>query len=284
MNRPIYAFYGHHKCATMSLNTLSGAVCKRIGRNFSVVYNEDQFSRNLDKYCQDNNVDFLAYGNADINFVRNLPYHRAFHIIRDPRDIVVSAYYSHGYSHSTTSDWPELVEHRKKLQSLSPDEGITEEIRFRRRSFEHMYNWDYEQDGILEIRFEDFAANSYDTILRAFTHLGLVDGSDYRFFKRFGALAREIRAAFTAATNIMVPRFIPNPTIPSAELLALAWRNRFEAKSQGRKQGAEDIANHYRKGKSGDWKTHMNPDHKVLFKELYPDLVPKLGYAESDNW
>ncbi|SVD44269.1 uncharacterized protein METZ01_LOCUS397123, partial [marine metagenome] len=55
MNRPIYAFYGHHKCATMSLNTLSGAVCKRIGRNFLVVYNEDQFSRNLDKYCQDNN-------------------------------------------------------------------------------------------------------------------------------------------------------------------------------------------------------------------------------------
>ncbi len=283
MNRPIYAFYGHHKCATMSLNTLSGAVCRRIGKNFNSVYNEDQFNRNLAQYCQENNVDFLAYGNADFNFVRDLPYHKAFHIIRDPRDIVVSAYYSHRYSHPTSA-WPELEEHRKKLQKLSTHEGISEEIRFRQRSFEHMYNWDYQQENILEIRFEDLATNSYDTILRAFTHIGLVDASDYRFFKRFGSLLREIRAAFSATTNILLPHFIPNPRIPSAELLTLDWRNRFEAKSQGRKQGAEDIANHYRKGKAGDWKTYMKSDHKALFKELYPQLVPKLGYAESDNW
>ena len=115
MNHPIYAFYGHHKCATMSLKTLCGSVCRRLGRSFNSVYNEDQFNRDLVSYCQKKNIEFLAYVNADSQYINDLNPHKGFHIIRDPRDIVVSAYYSHGYSHPTLN-WPELEQHRKKIK------------------------------------------------------------------------------------------------------------------------------------------------------------------------
>ncbi len=278
-----YAFYGHHKCATMSLNTLASAVCRRLGVRIRAVYDEQQFKHDLAGFCASENVQFLAYGNADYSFVRNLPPHRGFHIIRDPRDIVVSAYYSHMYSHPTGA-WPELEEHRALLQTLPEEEGLLAEIRFRARSFEHMLTWNYAQDGILEIRFEDLANRNYETLLKTFAHLGLTDSDDYRFHRRIGGLGREIRAALAARTGLKLPVLASDATLPAAELLLLAWRNRFEAKSKGRQQGKEDVASHYRKGKSGDWRTHFSMNHIALFKELYPGLVPTLGYAADDNW
>ena len=279
MANPTHAFYGHHKCATMTFNTLCGAVCRRLGLRFRAVDNEEQFDRDLKGFTARERVDFLAYGNADIEFVRDLPGHRGIHIVRDPRDIVVSAYYSHLYSHPTAA-WPELEAHRARLQELPQHEGLIEEMQFRRRSFGHMQSWDYSQAGILEIRFEDFASRSYDTILDAFTHLGLVDDGDYHFGKRLASILREVRAAWR------LPAIGGSGTrrLPASELLVLAWRNRFEARSRGRSQGKEDVGNHYRKGKVGDWAEHFTPEHKSVFKELYPGLVPELGYADSDGW
>ena len=72
--------------------------------------------------------------------------------------------------------------------------------------------------------------------------------------------------------------------LQAAELLTIVWRNRFEAKTRGRNRGDEDVQNHYRKGKAGDWVSHFDDEHKTLFKELYPNLVPSLGYGKSDDW
>ncbi len=177
---PAYAFYGHHKCATMWLNTLCAAVCQRLGLRYAAVYNEDQFGRDLPGWAAREGVHFLGYGNADLNFTSALPPHRGFHIIRDPRDIVVSAYFSHLKTHAT-GEWPELVAHRARLQSLSVEEGLLEEIRFRERSFRHMADWDYGQPEVLEIRFEDVTNRSYETLLAVFEHLGLLETRDYRF-------------------------------------------------------------------------------------------------------
>lgn len=280
---PKYALYGHHKCATMSLNTIAAAVCRRLGLNFRAVFNESHFSEDLQTFVNDEKVDFLSYGNADYDYVKGLGEHRGFHIIRDPRDIVASAYYSHMHSHSTAS-WTDLKPHREKLQGLSKDDGISEEIKFRARSFEHMKSWNYAQANILETRFESLASANYETLLQAFDFIGLLDNSDYRFPKRIGGLYREMTAAASSKMGWSLPVPGIDRKIPAAEFLSIAWRNRFQAKAQGREQGREDVGKHYRKGKSGDWVNHFTASHVEQFKQLYPNLVSQLRYADDENW
>lgn len=280
---PKYAMYGHHKCATMSLNTISGAICKRLGLQFDAVYDEFSFDEDLPAYASNRQIDFLSYGNADFQYMKSLSEHKGFHIIRDPRDIVVSAYFSHRNSHSTSA-WPALKAHREILKDLDLDDGISAEIEFRARSFRHMQTWDYEQQHILEIRFEDLVSKHYETVLRIYDHLGLLTQSDYRFTNRVGGMYREIMAFAKSKLNLSLPRLTRQSAIPAAEFLTIVWRNRFEAQSRGRNPGEEDVQNHYRKGKSGDWRNYFTDEHKALFKELYPSLVPSLGYETSDDW
>lgn len=40
----------------------------------------------------------------------------------------------------------------------------------------------------------------------------------------------------------------------------------------------------FRSGKTGGWKTHFTPAHKVLFKEVTGDLLERLGYEEDQDW
>jgi hypothetical protein len=280
---PAFAFYGHHKCATMWLNALCSGVCQRLGLRFAAVYDEQAFEHDLPAWAVREGVHFVGYGNADIAHCSALPAHKAFHIVRDPRDIVVSAYFSHLKTHATDA-WPQLVAHREKLRSLSRDEGLLEEIRFRQRSFGHMATWDYDQPHVLEIRFEDVTARSYEILLDVFEHLGLLRAGDYRFFDRAGSVTREIRAWLSAKFGRDIFGTPATPNLAAPDLLTLAWRHRFEAKARGRAAGEENADSHYRKGASGDWVTHFTPAHKALFKELYPGLVPALGYASGDDW
>lgn len=281
--RPLVAFYGHHKCATMTLNAIIGAVCKRLGLRFSAVFDEDQFSRDLPRFVRKNSTEFLSYGNADIDFVRTLPSHRGFHIVRDPRDIVVSAYFSHLHSHST-SKWPELQQHRDKLKKLGLADGLAEEITFRGRSFRHMSSWDYEQPDILEIRFEDFIRSNYESMIRVFTFLDLVDNDAFRARHRLTALYRDAAAYLGRKINWSLPARIGPTRLSVPEVLTITWRNSFQFRSKGRSAGEEDERSHYRKGKSGDWTEYFEQRHRDLFKELYPGLVPKLRYHPDDNW
>ena len=278
-----FAIYGHHKCATMFLNGVMRGVCRRLGLRFSTVYDEDMFGKDLGSFLSRERTDFLAYGNADMSYLQCLGDHRAFHIVRDPRDIVVSAYFSHLYSHSTEG-WKELVPHRERLQSLSQDEGIAEEIRFRSRSFGHMGTWNYDQNNVLEIRFEDLASRSYETLLSAFEFLQLIDESDYSFRKRLAGLGREATAYLSRKAGRPIRFGSRWSRIPASEFLTIVWRNRYEARASGRSRGQENVHAHYRSGTPGDWRSHFTNHHRDLFKELYPGLVPKLGYAHSDDW
>jgi hypothetical protein len=280
---PQFAFYGHHKCATMTINTIVIAACRRLGLRFDAIFDEFEVEHDLRAFTTAQSTDFLSYGNADIELVRQLPRHRGFHIIRDPRDIVVSAYFSHLHSHSTEK-WQELGPHREKLRGLSQDEGLSEEIRFRSRSFRHMLTWDYNQDHILEVRFEDFIRSSYETLISVFLFLGLLHVDSYGVTDRMTGIYRELAAHANKTFGWYWPGRIGGGKLNAPELLTIAWRNSFQKRSKGRKTGEENEKSHYRKGKAGDWSTYFTEKHKQEFKSLYPDLVPKLGYHPDDSW
>src|SRR5262249_29817599 len=133
----LVAFFGHHKCASTWVHSILAPVCAEAGWKLAYLYDETSFGNDLAAYVRQNAVDVVSYVNADARFLKALPPHRAFHVVRDPRDLTVSAYFSHRNSHPTR-DWPALLDHRARLQKLDKDEGLLAEMEFDRDWIEEM--------------------------------------------------------------------------------------------------------------------------------------------------
>ena len=71
--------------------------------------------------------DILGISNSHVDHLSKLEFTKGFYTIRDPRDVVVSSYYSHLHSHKT-STWTELAEHREQIKKWSKEDGILFEI------------------------------------------------------------------------------------------------------------------------------------------------------------
>jgi hypothetical protein len=40
----------------------------------------------------------------------------------------------------------------------------------------------------------------------------------------------------------------------------------------------------FRSGKTGGWREHFSPEHKMLFKDVSGDLLVRLGYEKNNDW
>ncbi len=60
-------------------------------------------------------------------------------------------------------------------------------------------------------------------------------------------------------------------------------RTRFARLSKGREPGAEDSRSFYRKGIAGDWRNVFTEDNRRVFKEVAGDLLSELGYERDDR-
>jgi hypothetical protein len=245
--KPILAFFGHHKCGTSWITNFVRDVC--LAANLQVVshHNESLFEGDIVALRRRTHFDFWNYVNADVNFLRTVPI-RAFHVVRDPRDLIVSAYYSHLTTHSDVN-WPRLRHYRPYLQSLTKHEGLLAEMEFNAISLVQMLMWDYSRPDILEMRFEALIADAPQSFEEIFRFLDLV------------------------------PR-----CLSVEQLRSIVATHSFEQLSGGRAQGVEDRTSHYRKGQAGDWRNHFEPAHVEYFKRLYNPLLLKLGYESSENW
>ena len=210
-------------------------------------------------------IDILMHGNAEAYCLDTLPEFRGFHMIRDPRDVVVSNYFSHLHSH------PEkvgdqilegMLQMRKRLRDMPKDDGMMFEIEKSGRIFGHMSGWNYGDQRVLELKMEDVIRSPEDVLPRAFRFIGLVADEGPGDEQRPEAL----------------------PCVSTDQFLDMLLGHRFAVKSGGREPGEEDVHSHYRKGVAGDWKNHFTEKHKDYFKRTYPGLVVQLGYEEDDNW
>jgi Sulfotransferase domain len=281
-NRQLCCFFGHHKCATTWIESMIKPVCNELKLNHCNVHNSKIFREELDQFVETNKIDFLSYTNADYDYVKQLKSFKGFHVVRDPRDIVVSAYFSHLYSHST-EEWSELISYREKLKNMSKDEGLLEEIKFRKKSFEMMGNWDYKLNHVMEIQMEKLIINPYNYFVEILRFLGILneksslkDEFKYDLKKNIAKIQKRILGKEILNTSIKKLRL--------EEALTIVYLNDFQKKSGGRSKGKENVKSHYRKGIPQDWKNHFNETHIEFFKENYNDLLIKLGYECDDNW
>src|SRR5215469_15098557 len=169
------AAFGHHKCASMWVHGICEQVCLDLGLRLGCVFGASEFGADLPRYVRERRLDFLLYGNADFQQVERLQAENlcAFHYVRDPRDIVVSAYFSHRNSHSTAA-WPELIEYREKLRSCTEEQGLFLELESRAQQFQEMRSWkDLAAGGsIRSYRIEDVISRPYESFLEIFGSLG----------------------------------------------------------------------------------------------------------------
>ena len=277
-NSRLRVYFGHHKCMTTWVRHVLQRVCNELSWNYA------EMNISGSEYVRRNKVDMLSYQDPDMEIVRTLEDFVGFHIIRDPRDIVVSAYFSHLHSHAT-DNWPELSAYRAELQKLSKDDGLLLEMEFLRREFKQLYEWDYAQENVLELKMEDVVANPYDQIVRALLFIEAAAENTPLRTRLLAAVASGIRdlGYLYRIPSIVVPKYVL-PKIPVEFLLGYIYEIRFSEMTKGRGRGMEDACSHYRKGVAGDWVNHFKPQHKEYFKKNYNDVLLKLGYELTSDW
>jgi Sulfotransferase domain len=230
---------GYHKVATTFFSKILKKVAKEFGWKFQSGKQQD--------LKPETNIFIQSHSKVDLSL---LPSYVGSHIIRDPRDMVISGYFYHLWTHEK---WC----HEKKekygnrsyqelLKSLPQEEGITREIVRMKGAIKNMKNWDYTNPNFLEIKLEDLAKNEKSIF--------------EQIFQQYGFSQEEMELAMSVVDELS-----------------------FE-KRAGRERGKEDRNSHFRKGVSGDWKNHFTPDHKELFKITYPGTLVKLGYESDENW
>jgi hypothetical protein len=273
---PLFAYFGHHKAASSWLGDITRQLCTSAGLVYANVHSPRKFEGDLKAFVSRHRVDFLAYPNANLRYVSALDGFRAFHVVRDPRDIVVSSYFSHLHSHPT-DDWPELVEHRRQLQAVDKDHGLYVVIDFLSDVMNDIGTWNYDDPRIVELKMEDVVRSPHELLGRAFAFLGLVDSGQSRFVR----LTNAALASFNLRTSRRPFRVVP---LPRSVLSDTLRRNDFALKANGRGPGIENVNSHYRKGTPGDWVNHFDAGHKGYFKERYGDLLVRLGYESGSDW
>lgn len=281
--RPLAVYLGHHKSASSWIEMIAKEVCRELRLKVEVVYGPDMFGGSLGQFVRERRPDFLAYSNANQQYVEDLGDWRGFHVVRDPRDICVSSYFSHLHSHPTDA-WPELVKHRRRLQDLPPDDGLLLDMEFGRQHLEDMRSWTTQEENVLELRMEDITADPYSHFLRIFSFLGLVDEEEFTA----GSRARDfIGKIFRRIEHLLGNRisFPIGPDQLAAErLLGIVWARDFKRLAGGRNAGDEDVKSHYRKGVAGDWKNYFKAEHVSYFKRHFGDLLLRYGYEPEDGW
>lgn len=175
--------------------------------------------------------------------------YRAFFVQRDPRDIVVSWYFSTRYSHPTK--YGRLEGAREHLGQLPLEDGLMQCVDDLERMglFAALRSWapsTARDPNVMIVRYED-----------------LVGPSAAAHFERV-FLHCDIPLGRTALERLL-------------------QRYRFERMSGGRSKGEEDKKSKYRKGQPGDWVNHFTPRVTQKFEAVAGSLVAELGYAEPER-
>ncbi|MBB2941023.1 hypothetical protein FB565_000727 [Actinoplanes lutulentus] len=171
--------------------------------------------------------------------------YRAFFVLRDPRDMVVSSYFSTKDSHGPMGD---VVEVRKVLRDLPKKEGLLFLIDdlAKKGRFNALRSWVLAPDdeAVRLVKYEDLTGmKQTEEMDRLMRHCGI--------------------------------------TIPRPELETLL--DRYSFSSMSRKKGAGEVS-HYRKGEAGDWRNHFDDDIQHAFDAAAgAKLVARLGYQVADS-
>lgn len=175
---------------------------------------------------------------------------KIFVVLRDLRDTLVSLYFSLKVSHAIISE--KVAEGHRRLNEMNLEEGFlylcgTSGARDMEYQSRIQSSWlpVCERGEALLVHYEDIIADEIGQFERIISHCAI--------------------------------------DISNAQLREIVSRNSF-TKRAGRKPGEEDIASHYRKGISGDWRNYFTPKITQEFKNRFGQVLIDTGYEKDLNW
>ncbi len=197
----------------------------------------------------------------------SLTNYRGSHMIRDPRDVVLSGYHYHLWTNEEWCNkkikdlpadmekvWPLLpvneikeMSYKEYLNSLSTEEGILAEMkRASTTSIKGIVEWNYMDKNIFEFKYEDIMQNEDKYFRLLFQHYGFKEK----------AMEKALKIAQSCSFSNRTKRDI----------------------------GDVDSKSHLRSGKLQQWKDEYTEKHKECFKELHGQDLIRLGYESELNW
>lgn len=190
------AFISFHKCAT---SFFSSKVFKKLNSHTQIDYLQLMYSQENLYYpmiiekgilygvlrLQDEDhprYDFVQ------NFLNQKKFHQLKHIfwIRDPRDILVSMYYSFGHSHGYAKNLNFRLyqeEQRNKIKAQSLDEFALKEAHNLNKKFLHMNRLVTQSSENILLRYEDMVLD-FDNFFNELNEFLEIDKGFYNEFKR----------------------------------------------------------------------------------------------------
>jgi len=235
----------HHKTGTVWLLAIFQKICRELGLRFSHRQDGQPVVLSQTESVRYHDVLFHEQNRFDLNNPQS--HYKGIHLIRDPRDIIVSGCFYHQKSHE---EWLHLkrepfegMSYQEKINSYDAldDQILFEMEHSAKNNIERMLAWDYENPHFLEVKYEDLILD-HDLVLfhRIFTFLGF-----------------------------------PGTNIP--DILRIAYDNSLFS-------GKVRNDTHIRSGKSQQWVRYFKPIHKRRFLELFGDALIRLGYESDDRW
>jgi lipopolysaccharide transport system ATP-binding protein len=167
-------------------------------------------------------------------------------VIRDPRDTLVSLYYSLKISHPLIND--HVSSTRRTLADMELEDGLLYVLENRFRNIANIQNsWmpPCARGEALLLRYEDMIADERGEFVKLIEYCEI--------------------------------------NVPAKKLARIIDNNSFVRRA-GRKPGQEDISSHYRKGISGDWKNVFTDHLKAEFKQRYGRVLIATGYEKDFTW
>ncbi len=236
----------HHKTGTVWMATVFRSLARGLGASYLNFW--DHYGR-LDRALK---TPFILF-NHDSTFVQHADVLRRddvriLHLIRDPRDVLISAMHYHKTSsepwlHQTVAG-NDPVDYQRKLNALPTkfDQYLFEMEHSTHSTIEEMLDWQYGRSNCMDVRYEDlWQDRSMELWSRILVFLG--------FDEKEQALGKEC-----------------------------FWKHSL--------WGTAGNANrrHSRSGEAAQWKHEFTPELAHAFVEHFPEALEELGYEEDERW
>ena len=226
----------HHKTGTVWLASVFGSICNL----YSVSFNREFPEKTADGFA----VYLQDHSQFDFESVP-VPF-RGVHMIRDPRDVIVSGCFYHQQSgekwlHRAREEYGGMT-YQEKINSFESfdDKLIFEMENCASWTIQEMIKWDYGNENFYEIKYES-----------------LIEDIDLVLFHQI--------FSFLKFPGELMPMFL---NIAYKKSLFSGFKNNM----------------HVRSGKSRQWKEYFKSAHKKKFIELFGDLLVQLDYETDNSW